>query len=75
LNFSTDVRGENVFGLWTLQFSHDGRELVAGSSDKSIYVYDLEANKPVLRIVAHKVFSSFQLFLFFLHAFNGKPQN
>ncbi|CAK9272814.1 unnamed protein product [Sphagnum jensenii] len=54
LNFSTDVRGENVFGLWTLQFSHDGRELVAGSSDKSIYVYDLEANKPVLRIVAHK---------------------
>jgi len=56
LNFTTDFRGDNVFGLWTVQFSNDGRELVAGSSDKRIYVYDLEANKPVLCILAHKVF-------------------
>ncbi|CAK9218686.1 unnamed protein product [Sphagnum troendelagicum] len=54
LNFTTDFRGDNVFGLWTVQFSNDGRELVAGSSDKRIYVYDLEANKPVLCILAHK---------------------
>ena len=54
LNFASDARGD-VFGLWSLQFSEDGRELVAGSNDKCIYVYDLEANKPVLRIHAHKV--------------------
>ncbi|KAG0570671.1 hypothetical protein KC19_6G179300 [Ceratodon purpureus] len=53
LNFASDSRGD-VFGLWSLQFSEDGRELVAGSNDKCIYVYDLEANKPVLRIHAHK---------------------
>jgi WD repeat-containing protein 23 len=56
LNFSSDTREEG-FGLWSLQFSEDGRELVAGSNDRSIYVYDLEANRPVLRITAHKVFS------------------
>jgi WD repeat-containing protein 23 len=53
LNFSSDTREEG-FGLWSLQFSEDGRELVAGSNDRSIYVYDLEANRPVLRITAHK---------------------
>ncbi|XP_024386773.1 LEC14B protein isoform X2 [Physcomitrium patens] len=53
LNFASDSRGD-VFGIWSLQFSEDGRELVAGSNDKCIYVYDLEANKPVLRINAHK---------------------
>nr|PNR62558.1 hypothetical protein PHYPA_000982 [Physcomitrium patens] len=53
LNFASDAQGD-VFGLWSLQFSEDGRELVAGSNDKCIYVYDLEANKPVLRINAHK---------------------
>lgn len=56
LNFASDARGEApVFGLWSLQFSEYGRELVAGSNDKCIYVYDLEANRPVLRINAHKV--------------------
>lgn len=53
LNFASDSRGD-AFGLWSLQFSEDGRELVAGSNDKRIYVYDLEANKPVLKINAHK---------------------
>lgn len=38
-----------------MKFSKDGRELVAGSSDDSIYVYDLEANKLSLRILAHTV--------------------
>lgn len=56
LNFASDSRGD-VFGIWSLQFSEDGRELVAGSNDKCIYVYDLEANKPVLRINAHKVWN------------------
>eukprot|EP00249_Psilotum_nudum_P020800 c27852_g1_i2 orf=410-2113(-) len=54
LDFSMEGSGEYSFGLYSVQFSHDGREIVAGSSDKSIYVYDLEENKPVLRLEAHK---------------------
>ncbi|KAE8703531.1 LEC14B protein [Hibiscus syriacus] len=49
---SHDYRGYS-FGLFSVKFSTDGRELVAGSSDNSIYVYDLESNKLSLRIVAH----------------------
>ncbi|KAK8506242.1 hypothetical protein V6N12_074290 [Hibiscus sabdariffa] len=49
---SPDYRGYS-FGIFSVKFSTDGRELVAGSSDDSIYVYDLEANKLSLRIVAH----------------------
>ncbi|KAE8686135.1 LEC14B protein [Hibiscus syriacus] len=49
---SDDYRGYS-FGIFSVKFSNDGRELVAGSSDDSIYVYDLEANKLSLRIVAH----------------------
>ncbi|KAK8718059.1 hypothetical protein V6N13_045305 [Hibiscus sabdariffa] len=49
---SSDYRGYS-FGIFSVKFSTDGRELVAGSSDDSIYVYDLEANKLSLRIVAH----------------------
>ena len=38
-----------------MKFFTDGQELVAGSSDDSIYVYDLEANKLSLRILVHMV--------------------
>uniref|UniRef100_A0A7C9EYK1 Uncharacterized protein n=1 Tax=Opuntia streptacantha TaxID=393608 RepID=A0A7C9EYK1_OPUST len=56
LNFSTgvDEDEEDLFGIFSVKFSIDGRELVAGSSDHSIYVYDLVANKCTLRIVAHE---------------------
>ena len=46
LNFQSRG-GDRVFGLWSLRFSSDGREIVAGSNDASLYVYDLEANKQV----------------------------
>ncbi|XP_039020946.1 LEC14B protein-like [Hibiscus syriacus] len=49
---SHDYRGYS-FGLFSVKFSTDGRELVAGSSDNSIYVYDLDSNKLSLRIAAH----------------------
>ncbi|KAL0730585.1 hypothetical protein Bca4012_026678 [Brassica carinata] len=42
LDFSTDEDGGYSFGILSVIFSTDGRELVAGSSDDSIYVYDLE---------------------------------
>lgn len=54
LDFSIDDdNGE--FAIFSVKFSTDGRELVAGTNDDSIYVYDLEANKVTLRISAHTV--------------------
>ncbi|XVF38597.1 hypothetical protein REPUB_Repub20aG0116000 [Reevesia pubescens] len=41
-------------GIFSVKFSTDGRELLAASGDKSIYVYDLEGKRPSLRIPAHK---------------------
>lgn len=55
LDFSMEPSGEYSLGLYSVQFSQDGREIVAGSNKNSIYVYDLEANKPVLCLQAHKV--------------------
>lgn len=54
LDFSTEPSGEYSLGLFSIQFSHDGREIVAGGNKKSIHVYDIEANKPVLSLQAHK---------------------
>ncbi|KAF7818270.1 LEC14B protein [Senna tora] len=52
LDFSSEDGGYS-FGIFSVKFSSDGRELVAGSSGDSIYIYDLEANKLSLRILAH----------------------
>ncbi|KAF2724657.1 WD40 repeat-like protein [Polychaeton citri CBS 116435] len=41
------------FGIWSLRFSGDGSEIVAGTSDESVYVYDLEAQRSILRIPGH----------------------
>ncbi|KAK1258304.1 hypothetical protein QJS04_geneDACA010438 [Acorus gramineus] len=58
LDLSVDGDGdmEYNFGIFSVKFSTDGRELVAGSNDEAIYIYDLEANKLTLRVSAHKVF-------------------
>ncbi|KAA8543185.1 hypothetical protein F0562_021320 [Nyssa sinensis] len=53
MDFSAADDGGYSFGIFSVKFSVDGQELVAGSSDDSIYVYDLEANKLSLRISAH----------------------
>ncbi|XP_026438120.1 LEC14B homolog [Papaver somniferum] len=55
LDFSANDDGEeeDSFGIFSVKFSTDGRELVAGSSDDSIYVYDLERKKLSLKIEAH----------------------
>lgn len=55
LDFLSDEDGGYSFGIFSVKFSTDGRELVAGTSGDSIYVYDLEANKLSLRILAHTV--------------------
>uniref|UniRef100_A0A2P2MCU2 Uncharacterized protein n=1 Tax=Rhizophora mucronata TaxID=61149 RepID=A0A2P2MCU2_RHIMU len=51
LDFSSD--DDYSFGIFSVKFSTDGREIVAGSNNDSIYVYDLGANKLALRIRAH----------------------
>ncbi|CAL5866450.1 uncharacterized protein PFLUO_LOCUS658 [Penicillium psychrofluorescens] len=38
------------FGIWSLRFSGDGRELVAGTDEDSVIVYDLETKQTVLNL-------------------------
>ncbi|XP_068662481.1 LEC14B homolog [Aristolochia californica] len=52
LDFSADG-DEDSFGIFSVKFSTDGRELVAGTNDNSLYVYDLDANKVTVRLPAH----------------------
>lgn len=47
-------RSRGHFGIWSLRFSGDGGEIVAGTSDNSVYVYDLEARRSILRIPGHQ---------------------
>ncbi|KAI9757359.1 MAG: Sec61p translocation complex subunit [Chaenotheca gracillima] len=45
--------GWNRFAIWSIRFSGDGREIVAGTGDSSVYVYDIEARKSILKIPGH----------------------
>jgi len=42
------------FCAFSVRFAPDGKELLAGTSDFCLYLYDLVANKRVMRIVAHE---------------------
>ncbi|KAH8638603.1 WD40 repeat-like protein [Alternaria alternata] len=42
------------FKIWSIRFSGDGREIVAGTGDSSVYVYDIERRQSVLRIPGHQ---------------------
>ncbi|OAA45009.1 WD repeat protein [Metarhizium rileyi] len=44
-------RGE--FGIWSIRFSGDGRELVAGTSSSSLVVYDIESRQVLHHIDGH----------------------
>ncbi|KAK9478429.1 WD40-repeat-containing domain protein [Lipomyces japonicus] len=41
------------YGIWSIRFSSDGREIVAGASDSCMYVYDIERQKVVLQLEGH----------------------
>lgn len=41
------------FGIWSIRFSGDGRELVAGATGGSIVVYDIESRQSLHRIFGH----------------------
>lgn len=40
-----ELAARNNFGIWSLRWSPDGREVIAGTGDKSLYVYDVETQK------------------------------
>ncbi|KAF2275876.1 WD40 repeat-like protein [Westerdykella ornata] len=44
----------SYFGIWSIRFSGDGREIVAGAGDNGVYVYDIDAGRTTLRIEAHE---------------------
>ena len=41
------------FGIWSIRFSGDGRELVAGTSSNSIVVYDIESRQVLHHVEGH----------------------
>lgn len=41
------------FGIWSIRFSGDGRELVAGTSSESIVVYDIESRTVLHHVHGH----------------------
>src|SRR5436190_2093459 len=47
-------RRHGSFGIWSIRFSGDGRELVAGTSTSSIVLYDIESRRNVLEIPGHE---------------------
>ncbi|GAA6010081.1 hypothetical protein JCM11491_005858 [Sporobolomyces phaffii] len=54
IDFSNGFRGYGGFGIWSLRFSHDTREIVAGASDGQIMLYDIESKRTILRVNAHR---------------------
>jgi DDB1- and CUL4-associated factor 11 len=46
--------GRHGFGIWSLRFSGDGREIVAGTSDHSVVVYDLERRQSTVQLSNHE---------------------
>ncbi|KAL4970057.1 WD40 repeat domain-containing protein [Aspergillus stella-maris] len=51
---SRDIFGRDGFAVWSVRFSGDGREIVAGTGDHAVIVYDLETRQSVLRIRNHE---------------------
>jgi len=51
---SLNMRPEtDRFCLFSIRFSANGREILGGSSDSCVYLYDLERNERVVRVRAH----------------------
>ena len=36
---------DNNFGIWALRWSSDGQQILAGTGDESLYLYDLASNR------------------------------
>ncbi|KID72419.1 WD repeat protein, partial [Metarhizium brunneum ARSEF 3297] len=46
-------RNRGGFGIWSIRFSGDGRELVAGTSSNSLVVYDIESRQVLHHVDGH----------------------
>jgi len=57
LDFTGDEHDNEDFGIFSVKFSKDGKEVVIGNYERSILVYDLAANKVSVRIRAHFVWN------------------
>lgn len=47
-------RSHGHFGIFSVRYSGDGRELVAGTNDNSIIVYDIESRRVLHRVEGHQ---------------------
>jgi WD repeat-containing protein 23 len=47
LNLKPD---SHSFSIFSLQFSVDGSEIIGGSNDTCVYIYDLQKQKRTLRV-------------------------
>ncbi|WWC90218.1 uncharacterized protein L201_005151 [Kwoniella dendrophila CBS 6074] len=45
--------GHERFGIWSIRFSADGKEVVAGASGGKILVYDIDAQRRTLAVRGH----------------------
>ncbi|KAJ1336049.1 DDB1- and CUL4-associated factor 11 [Microdochium nivale] len=50
---TTVGRWGRSFGIWSIRFSGDGRELVAGTNNNSIIVYDIESRRVLHQVRGH----------------------
>jgi WD repeat-containing protein 23 len=48
------ARFGNTFAIWSIRFSGDGRQLVAGADGGVIVVYDIESRRALHRIAGHE---------------------
>lgn len=53
LDFSGPGRMGYNNGIWSIRFSNDAREIVAGAGDRRMYVYDVETKQVVLSVRGH----------------------
>lgn len=54
LDLGASGRGRGNFAIWSIRFSGDGRELIAGNSASSIIVYDIESRRVLHNIEGHE---------------------
>lgn len=52
--FSLDFIDDDSFGIWSLSFSSNGKELIAGSSYPSIMIMDIQTETVVFRQTGHR---------------------
>lgn len=53
LDFTGPGRMGYTNGIWSIRFSNDASEIVAGAGDRRMYVYDIESRQVVLSVKGH----------------------